>query len=334
MRRITLLSLFLIASLGADELSFGATPTRVKASTPLQSLQIHSSKSFESAVHSLKNIPEYHKQYTGIYQSGDYYATRYQNKAYPKIPAWIINDFKKAKFNDALLLYPDPANMPIKNTIFSQKPPSSQLPTRISSTGIKPPSLQTSTPPLNRHDQTRLIIDASKAHQQHDYTQATIYYEMMVASGMKDRQILINLAYLYGREGSSSLLEKKIEGKRGINDYLYAYGVGALEAGRSDLYNTLSAHLIYDKSGKLAMLCGYFFEKENDPKRAYAFYKMAYDTAPNDPHILYAYARNADMLGDKEKALYLYTQLSQLGSNFEPLRIASQSRIQILRSIQ
>ena len=170
------------------------------------------------------------------------------------------------------------------------------------------------TPPqkLSQHDQTRLMLDAQNAYEKHDYSQATIYYEMMAASGIQDRQILLNLCYLYGREGSSVMMEKLIEGKRGLNDYLYAYGVGALEAGRSDLYTVLSPHLAFDKSGRLAMLCGYFFEQEKNTQRAASFYKMAYETAPNNPHILYAYARSVDISGEKDKALTLYTQLTQL----------------------
>ncbi|MDP3588744.1 MAG: hypothetical protein Q8R58_11880 [Sulfuricurvum sp.] len=332
MRLAFLFSLSIAVLLSAGELSFGSIQTSIKDSSPIQSLQIHSSKSLDSAVHSLKKIPENHKQYVNIYKSGEYYATRYQNKAYPKIPVWIINDFKKAKFNDSLVLYPDPNNMPIKNAISSQKTlfPNTTQANNI----IKPPLVQTSTPPLNQHDQTRLILDATNAHQKHDYTQATIYYEMMIASGMKDRQILINLAYLYGREGSFGLLEKKIEGKRGINDYLYAYGVGALESGRSDLYNSLSSYLIYDKSGKLSMLCGYFFEQENNTERSNIFYKMAYNANPSDPHILYAYARSVDISGDNKQAIYLYTQLTQSGSEFESLRMVSKSRIQALRNSQ
>lgn len=319
MKIASLFALLIITSMRADELSFGHLPLKTKMSPDAQALQLYSSKAIEGALDSLKKSPPYYRHHVNVYREGEIYVTRYQNRKYPRILSWIIRDFKKAGFNDAYIIpaLPSKAIQPTKNP-----PLSSHF------------DIQSHQVPLTQHDQTRLIIDASKAYQQHDYTQATIYYEMMIASGMKDRQILINLAYLYGREGSFSLLEKKIEGKRGINDYLYAYGVGTLEAGRSDLYNTLSAHLIYDKSGKLAMLCGYFFEKENDPKRASTFYKMAYDTAPNDPHILYAYARNADIMGDKEKALYLYAQLSQLDSNFESLRIASQSRIQTLRNSQ
>lgn len=327
MRILSFLSYWLFASLSANDLSLGVQKNHTQTASPVQALQIHSSADMAGALKSLKKVPPYHRHHVKIYQQGDIYATRYQNQQYPHLPRWILRDFKKAGFDSSFILYPNPNNVSLKSQS-SSKNVSQSAP--VQST----PLLTTAPSPLTQHDQTRLILDASRAFEQRDFTQATIYYEMMAASGMQDRQILLNLAYLYGREGSFGLLEKKIEGKRGTNDYLYAYAIGALEVRRSDLYTTLSPHLIYDKSGKLSMLCGYFFEQENDPKRAAAFYKMAYDANPSDPHILYAYARSVDLSGNKEQALYCYTQLSQLGSEFEILRTTAQSRIQTLRSMQ
>ena len=343
MKPAFLFALLIAASLNASELSFGSAPTVVQDGYIIQLL---STKSYDGAQATLKKVPQKYQSGMNIEQNNGFYGVRYITATDKQQLPKIISDFKAAGFQSPLPLRANtlktttlpPKNVSTKTPTSSiLAPPTSPKETPKHATTPTQPSklsVESLSPKLSEHDQTRLILDATNAQQQHDYTQATIYYEMMVAAGMKDRQILINLAYLYGREGSFSLLEKKIEGKRGINDYLYAYGVGALEAGRSDLYNALSPYLIYDKSGKLSMLCGYFFEQENDPKRAAAFYKIGYDHAPSDPHILYAYARSVDIAGDKEKALYLYTQLSQLGANFEPLRVASQSRIQVLRSIQ
>lgn len=325
MKFFGLLSLALIVSLGADELSFGQFPLTANSRAPSQALQIHSSTTLQGALDSLKKVPPYYRTHVEIHQSGEHFATCYQNSKYPKILPWIIRDFKKAGFSDAFVTYPDNGlSTPLSG---NAKPKNIKAP---------PPqtNLQAHTQPLSGHDQTRLILDAQSAYQKRDYAQATIYYEMMAASGIKDRQILLNLCYLYGREGSAMMMQRLIEGKRGTNDYLYAYGVGALEAGRSDLYSVLSPHLIYDKSGKLAMLCGYFFDQENNPERSKAFYKMAHDAAPSDPHITYAYARNVDISGEKTQAIYWYTQLTQLSSEFETLRAAAQSRIQALRREQ
>ncbi len=329
MRIASLFALLIVTSIHADELSFGSLPIKTKMSPDAQAIQLHSSQTIEGALDSLKKAPPYYRHHVNIYHEGELYVTRYQNRKYPRILPWIIRDFKKAGFSDALIVMTS-NDAPI--TASKKKGLHSTLPKTASTPKIAEASVRPS--PLTQHDQTRLILDASRAFDQLDYTQATIYYEMMAASGMQDRQILFNLAYLYGREGSFELLEKKIEGKRGTNDYLYAYGVGALEARRSDLYTTLSPHLMYDKSGKLSMLCGYFFEQENDSKRASAFYKMAYDANPSDPHILYAYARSVDLSGNKEQALYCYTQLTQLSSEFESIKTASRSRIQTLRSMQ
>ncbi len=305
-----------------QELLFGTPSIKAAPKKTSSSLQILSTKSLSQSLDIIESVPEKYRSGMEVYQIGGYYVTRYINIPNKSSLQLIIDDFKKAGFTSLLAYKHSPKSAPLT----------------LSKTSIQRPSatssLQVHTPALSQHEQTKLIIDAQLAYAQRDFSQATIYYEMMVAGGINDRPILLNLCYLYGREGSSVLMEKLIEGKRGINDYLYAYGVGALEAGRSDLYSALSPHLIYDKSGKLAMLCGYFFEQEKNTERSKAFYTMAYEFNPSDPHILYAYARSVDMSGDKEKAIYLYTQISQLGSEFESLQLTSRSRIQALRNQQ
>lgn len=327
MKRFILLNLTLIASLGADTLAFGSTDANTDSPRSYQSLQLSATKTMEAALAVLQKVPAYYRHHVGIYQNEERYIIRYQNEKFPRILPWISRDFKKAGFKDAFIV-PSTTAAPIQRA--SADAPAMPLKKEEPSIPVRA-NISEPVPALSRHDQTRLILDAQRAYEQRDFTQATVYYEMMDAAGLKDRQILLNLAYLYGREGSFALLEKKIEGKRGIDDYLYAYSIGALEAGRSDLYTSLSPHLVYDKSGRLAMVCGYFFEQEKNPERAHTFYKMAYDAAPSNPHILYAYARSADIRGEREQALYLYTQLTELGSEFESLRLIAQTRIQTLR---
>ena len=332
MRNIIGVLIIATCAMSAQELSLGDSSDNVKKSNvSTQALQVHSSKTLDSAIESLKSVPVFHKQHVGIYQSGEYYATRYSNPAYPKIPRWIINDFKKAKFNTQFVMYPDPGNKAIGRVSKKENRPVAVKSAPVNMT--KPVQYNTQTSVLDEHSKTRLMMDAQKAYEQHDYTQATIYYEMMVASDIKDKQILLNLCYLYGREGSSAQMEKLVEGKRGVNDYYYAYGAGALESGSRDVYAILSPQLAYDKSGRLAMLCGYFYERENNPARSASFYKIAYAANPNDPYVLYAYARSVDMAGDIDRAVYLYTQLSNMNSG-EEIKTASRGRISILRNTQ
>lgn len=330
MKRFILLSFIFITSLGADTLAFGSRDASTQSSLlSYQSLQLGVTKTMEAALAVLQKVPAYYRHHVGIYQNEERYVIRYQNEKFPRILPWISRDFKKAGFKDAFIV-PSTTAEPIQ--LSAANAPTSSMPLKKEEPSVPVrANISEPVPTLSRHDQTRLILDAQRAYEQRDFTQATVYYEMMNAAGLKDRQILLNLAYLYGREGSFALLEKKIEGKRGIDDYLYAYSIGALEAGRSDLYTSLSPHLVYDKSGRLAMVCGYFFEQEKNPERAHTFYKMAYNAAPSNPHILYAYARSADIRGEREQALYLYTQLTELGSEFESLRLIAQTRIQTLR---
>lgn len=318
MKRLAYLCLLLFISAKADELSFQSNAP--SASKRTHAIQLLSTKSLDYALKNITKVPKQYRSGIAVYQIGEYYATRYIDVFSPSSLPALINDFKKAGFLSPLTFEYNPSRIPLNTS------------TKLSP--VAAVTLPKTEPTLSQHDKTHLIVNAQKAYVARDYSQATIYYEMMIASGIKDHQVLLNLAYLYGRDGALIQLEKLIEGKRGINDYYYAYGVGSLEAKRLDLYDSLAPQLIYDKSGKLAMLCGYFYENQNHPSKASAFYKMAYNANPNDPHILYAYARNVDIKGDKDQAIYLYTQLTQIGANFESLQSVSRSRIQEIRSTQ
>lgn len=321
MNRFSLILLALFTILTADELSFGEPQTKQPPSKQKRthSLQLLSSKSLDNALTAVQKVPEKYRDGVAIYQVGDYFATRYIDIYSKESLPGIIHDFQNAGFSSPIAFKFNPKRVPLKNT----KPITQS-----------PPTIQTNSPTISQHDKTTLILDAQKAYEQNDFTQATIYYEMLSASGNKDRQVHLNLSYLYGKEGSFSTLERLIEKKRGVTNYLYAYGIGALESGRTDLYNDLSPHLIYDKSGKLALLCGYFFERQKNSDKASSFYTMAYNANPSDPYILYAYARNTDLKGDREKAIYLYTQILSLSGDFESIRTIAQSRIRFLRSLQ
>lgn len=329
MKKTLVLSLALSSLAWSQELSFGTTSTPKKEGYVLQLL---STKSHDGAQATLRKVPQKYQSGIAIEQNNGFYGVRYLTVIDKQHLPQIISDFKAAGFNSPLALRASTlktATLPPKNvsTQTSSTPKYANTPAQSSKLNIE--SLPSK---LSEHDRTRLIIDAQNAFASQDYTQATIYYEMMVASDIKDKQILINLCYLYGREGSTTSMEKLVEGKRGLNDYYYAYGVGALEAGNRDLYTALAPQLVYDKSGRLAMLCGYFYERQNNPAKSASFYKMAHTTNPNDPYILYAYARSVDIAGDTNKAIYLYTQLSNINSS-EEIKTASRGRISVLRSM-
>jgi tetratricopeptide (TPR) repeat protein len=338
MKKTLALSLLLTTLASAQELSFGDTSVDQKEGYILQLL---STKSHDGAQGTLKKVPQKYQSGIAIEQNNGFYGVRYLTVVDKQQLPQIISDFKAAGFKSPLALRANTLKttaLPPKNlNTGTSKSPSLAPPKETPKNTIAPSqpsklSVKTLPSNLSDHDRTRLIVDAQNAFAAHDYTQATIYYEMMVASDIKDKQILINLCYLYGREGSIAQMEQLIEGKRGVNDYYYAYGVGALESGNRDLYAALSPQLVYDKSGRLAMLCGYFYERQNNPSKSASFYKMAHTTNPNDPYILYAYARSVDIAGDTNKAIYLYTQLSNINSS-EEIKTASRGRISVLRSM-
>lgn len=316
-----LLSTLMLASavtLYAAELSTAPLETQSTAERAY-AIQLLSSKTYEGATSVLKKLPKQYHNGVAIYQVGTYYAARYIDTPSSKELPAILEDFKRSGFTSPVVFPYNPNRIPLNQ---KQLKPSQKT--------INQPIKKTIA--LDEHEKTRLILDAQKSYQNGEITQSIIYYEMMIASGMDERPILLNLAYLYGKEGAFHHLERLIDNKRGIIDYLYAYGVGALESRRSNLYNDLSSYLALDKSGRLAMLCGYHFEYAGDLTRSHTFYKMAYDANPSDPHILYAYARSVDMKGEIKQAIFYYTQITQFGSAHETLAQTAQSRINTLRS--
>jgi len=162
---------------------------------------------------------------------------------------------------------------------------------------------------LSKFTSSRIISKANSAYKKGDYMQAIIYYEMLLSSGNTSRKVKNNLCYLYGRVGAFLQAEEIINSARYPAKLIYAYAYGSATTGQESFYSNLSKYIPYDKSGKLMLLSGYYFELKHKTERALTFYKMAYEQNPTNSYNLYAYARAEDIQHHLKKALSLYKKI-------------------------
>lgn len=162
---------------------------------------------------------------------------------------------------------------------------------------------------LSKFASSRVISKANSAYKKGDYMQAIIFYEMLLSSGNTSRKVKNNLCYLYGRVGAFLQAQEIINSVKYPSKLIYAYAYGSATTGQESFYSNLSKYIPYDKSGKLMLLSGYYFEMKHKMDRSLAFYKMAYKTNPADRYTLYAYARAEDIQHHQENALNLYKKI-------------------------
>ena len=162
---------------------------------------------------------------------------------------------------------------------------------------------------LSKFDISKMIVKANEAYRSGNEIQAMIIYEMLLLEGVKSERIKINLCYLYGKHGSWTKAKDLIQKERHQSKLLYAYANGAVTTLQKNFYDNLKEYILLDRSGHLALLAGYYFEQKKQMKKAFDFYKMAYNKNRNDLYNMYAYARSLDMLGKNQVATPLYKEL-------------------------
>ena len=162
---------------------------------------------------------------------------------------------------------------------------------------------------LSNYKLTELISKANDSFKKHLYNQAVRYYEELLEGGFDNKNIRINLSYLYGIFGKWHRFGYMITSKKYPTVYVYAYATGALKSRQKDFYENLKNFIKSDYSGHLDLLAGYYFEQNKNDKKALEFYKSAYQKNPNDIYNKYAYARILDIIGKKDMAYRLYKEI-------------------------
>jgi len=165
------------------------------------------------------------------------------------------------------------------------------------------------TPKLSKYVVSQMIVKANKAYKNADESRAMMYYEMLLSSGVKSSNIKNNLCYLYGKQGAWEEAKNIIDNERYPTRLIYAYANGAVRTSQKSFYDDLQNYILLDRSGHLDLLAGYYFEENNNLKRAVEFYKKAYEKNRNDIYNAYAYARFLDILKKKKEAFELYENL-------------------------
>ena len=166
---------------------------------------------------------------------------------------------------------------------------------------------------------SKIIAEANRAYKNMDTSKAIMYYEMLIAGGVKNEKIKNNLCYLYGKNGAWSRAQNIIEKDYYPARLIYAYANGAVKTLQPTFYDDLHRYIISDRSGHLALLAGYYFEQNRLQDKAFKFYKMAYEKNRNDIYNIYAYARFLDIIGDKNSAKKLYIKVFKRIDDKSPL---------------
>ena len=252
-------------------------------------------------------IPQKLKKHTYLMKSGDYITAMYQKRASHKKILQDLAMIEKIGYKDAYIrsykrVYKKHRTTPLNKTTKQ-------------------------VPKLSQYDISNLISKANKAYNEGDYMQSIIYYEMLLSSGLATQKMKKNLCYLYGHIGAYLQAKEIIDHSHYPAQFIYAYAYGAATAGKKSYYNNLKPYIAFDRTGRLSLLTGYYFEHQKNTRRAYTFYKMAYEKNPSDNYNLYAYARAQDIANKKKEAYLLYKELLRRISPNSPLYKNTQQRV-------
>ncbi len=328
MRRALTLFFLLFAFLEAKPLVFEAPSCNEEKIViekekliPRYTIQLVSTIKLEDALKRVIPLPKKLKSKTKIYKIGKYYAARYGASSTPKKLKSVLVEFHKLGFKDAYIQKTTKWHMEHNFVRPVHAEP------KTSNKRAKP-TLQN-----NKYLLSDTLLKASKAYKEGDLSSALIYYEMLYKNGYKFPKLINNLCYLYGKMGDWEDAKKIIEEQKSASKFLYAFLYGAVESANADAINELNEYILYDRSGRLALLLGYYYEKKNNINKALGYYKIAYDKNPFDPYNMIAYARALDMQKQYKKALILYQKalrkLPKKSKTYETI----QHRISMLKEI-
>jgi len=258
--RYILLVLFSILALHSSDISFGDSKTKKKI--PVYTIQLFSAKGIQTAKKMLSKVPSSLQDDTNLYKVGNYIAGRYsQNSSYDKIKE-ALPELKNSGFIDAYVLKTTLTHMKeekISKVVRQEEEKKTIIKQKITKEKI------------SKYSKVDIIQKATLAYKKGNESEAMIYYEMLIASGYKSKKIIINLCYLYGKRGAWFQAKRIIDKESFQGKYLYAYAYGAVQTNQNNFYENLSPYIMVDKSGRLMLLSGYYFEKNGDSEKANSF---------------------------------------------------------------
>ena len=266
---------------------------------PLYTLQIFSTKTISTAQEVLDKLPTDLKKEVKLYKAGNYIASRYSKASNPKALKRYVDIFKNYGFNDAYIVKTTKWHM-LRNYIAPA--------VRTAKKEVRQPLFFTKEKTLSPYEISQTIVKADRAYKNGNDSMAMLYYEMLLNANAATSKIKNNLCYLYGKRGAWFEAKKIIDKERYIPKLLYAYAYGALETNQPDFIQSLGKYILMDRSGRLALLSGAYYEKRGDFNRALNYYRLAYKKNPSDVYNIFAYARALDLNKNYKKALQYYKE--------------------------
>ena len=313
-------TLLLTLACYGDALSFGeGTDTKVTQSCPSVSdkkipkytIQLISTQTVAKAKKTIDKLPNVYKKDTHLYKVGCYIAARYKSTDSKKELKPMLKEFQKLGFKDALIIKSTKWHM---KTNLLKEPTLKKLPSNTSqqqNTQPQKEKIEVKTKHISKFVHSNMILKADQAYKNGDESTAMVYYEMLYNAGGATRRIKNNLCYLYGKRGAWLNAKEIIEKEKYASKFIYAYAYGALESNQDNFIQNLSEYILIDKTGKLALLGGYYYEQKEDMQRALGYYQMAYEKNPSNWYNIYAYARALDIQNKTQKALHYYEKVLQ-----------------------
>lgn len=313
-------------SLNASELAHSDDEAQKRAHK-LYTVQLYCSKQLGPAKRYLEKLPSAVKEKTELFRVGEYIAARYEAKESIATLRPLLEELKSEGIKGAYLVETTQWHRETNRiALKSDEAPRSEEDTRQPPQSRQESRENPAEPKRSKFLNAQMIAKAQKAYEEGRESEALIYYEMLYASGEKSSKLKTNLCYLYGKKGAWFEAKKIIESERYAAHAIYAYAYGAAEVMDANLYNDIAEYLMFDKSGRLFLLMGSYFEKAEAYEKAAEFYRLAKEKNPSDPYNLYAYARGLDILQNSESIEH-YRELLKRISPSHALYKTTQKRL-------
>jgi hypothetical protein len=300
-------------------------------------VQLFADKDVQSAKETLNIIPKSLKDGVTLHKIGNYIVGRYGQSEFYGDTRLSLQKAHEAGYAGSYIITSNTLDM--KNNLVSgeSKEEEKQIP-QVPKAQTKEQDKQTpqtpkiekieknSNPKISKSEKSNTLLKAQSAYEKGDENEAMLYYEMLLASGEKSQKIKNNLCYLYGKRGVWLQAKEIVDSEQFNGELIYAYAYGAVLSNQENYYSDLSEYIMVDKSGRLMLLSGYYFEKREDMQRAASFYKMAYEKNPSDLYNIFAYARILDMQQNREALTFYKKILSKIDAS-HPLYVTVNERI-------
>ncbi|WP_456485936.1 tetratricopeptide repeat protein [Hydrogenimonas sp.] len=307
---------YLALFLGFSMLLYAQTPMlSVTKTQKLYTIQLFSVKNLPRAKALVQKLPEPLAKDTTISRLGDFYVGEYGKAASGKSLGKTVSLIRKNYFHDAF----------VKSRSTKKKYSEMTPHSKESDNGYT----------LDRAKKIKLQIEADNAFKKGDISHAVTIYEFLASrAAPKNGKVLTNLFYLYGLQGNWTNAKRLMKKSHNLDALLYAYTLGALHGLRKNEIEHIIPFARLDRSGRLMLVLGLFFERDNRLQEAFRWYSAGYTINPADPYVAYAYARILDMRGHKKEAVRIYEHILRIPFAKKNLQKYAQLRLRQLGRVK